>query len=246
MNTIHEANRANWNAWAQWWGERADKRGVWQRCAKEPGLILSPSELSFLSDVAGKDVCVLGSGDNQVVFALAGMGARVTSVDISEKQLEIAQARAATLGLKVTFLRADVTDLRDLADASFDVVYTGGHVSVWIADIRRYYSEAARILRSGGLFLINEYHPMRRMWHDTEGPAPHHPYFNRGPYEYRSKEGLPEYEYHWTVADHLQAVLDAGCALIRVEEYGEDKEDAEFAPAVPALLPTNLLIVAKK
>jgi cation diffusion facilitator CzcD-associated flavoprotein CzcO len=48
------------------------------------------AELKWLADVAGKSVAVLGSGDNQVVFALAGMGAKVTSIDISKQQLDVA------------------------------------------------------------------------------------------------------------------------------------------------------------
>jgi 2-polyprenyl-3-methyl-5-hydroxy-6-metoxy-1,4-benzoquinol methylase len=46
---------------------------------------------------------VLGSGDNQVVFALAGLGAKVISIDISDKQIEVARKRAAVLGLKGRF-----------------------------------------------------------------------------------------------------------------------------------------------
>ena len=91
---------------------------------------------------------MLGSGDNQVVFALAGMGAAVTSVDISE--IEAARSRAAALGLQIEFVQADVVDLSGLGDATFDAVYTGGHVAVCVSDLRRYYGEAARILKSDG------------------------------------------------------------------------------------------------
>jgi ubiquinone/menaquinone biosynthesis C-methylase UbiE len=202
--------------------------------------------MNFLRDVRGKQVCVLGSGDNEVVFALAGMGAKVTSVDISEKQLEVARERAGILGLEVLFLRADVTDLASVPEANFDLVYTGGHVSVWVSDIRQYYAEAVRILRPGGLFIVNEYHPVRRMWHESKGPEPNHRYFNRGPYEYRSDAGLPQIEFYWTVADHIQAMLDAGCALVKVDEQGEGKENDDYAEWVPTTLPICLLIVGRK
>lgn len=246
MNDLHESNRACWNEWADCWRQKGDQRGTWRECHRVPGLVLSPVEMSFLSDVRGKDVCVLGSGDNEVVFALAGMGARVTSVDISEKQLEVARERAGILGLEVSFLRADVADLSGLSDVSFDGVYTGGHVSVWVSDIRGVYAEAGRILRPKGFFIVNEYHPVRRMWHESKGPEPNHRYFNRGPYEYRSDAGLPQIEFHWTVADHIQAVLDAGCALIKVDELGEGKESDEYDPWVPPTLPMYLLIVGCK
>ena len=208
-------------------------------------------EMPFVKDFAGKAACVLGSGDNEVAFALAGMGSRVTSVDISEEQLRIAEERASILELKMVFLRADVTDLTGLQDDSFDLVYTGGHISVWISDIKKYYSEAVRILRPGGRFVVNDYHPIRRMWLDGSGPKPLHRYFNRGPYEYKSDEGLPTFEYHWTVTDHIQAVLDSGCRVVRVDEHGEKIPD-QFGMvkanqrATIDKLPAYLLIVGEK
>lgn len=50
--------------------------------------------MPFVKDVAGKTVCVLGSGDNEVAFALTGMGGKVTSIDISEERLRITKERA--------------------------------------------------------------------------------------------------------------------------------------------------------
>lgn len=246
MTHPHEANRAFWNASVAWWQEKEDRRGVWRRAHMEPSLVLSPAEMPFVQDVAGKDVCVLGSGDNEVAFALAGMGGRVTSVDISEQRLRVAQERAAELGLTLTFLRADVIDLADLQDNTFDLVYTGGHVAVWIADMAAYYSEAVRILKPGGRLIVNEYHPFRRMWLDADGPAPHYRYFDRGPHEYRTDEGLPTYEYHWTVADHIQGVIGAGCRLLNVDEFGEKLEDESWMNVDLSKLPACLLIVGTK
>ena len=241
----HEANRVFWDASAKWWKEKEDQRGLWMKAHEDPALVLSPAEMPFLKDVARKNVCVLGSGDNQVAFALAGLGGHVTSVDISERRLAVAADRARTLGLQVTFLQADVTELSALEDNSFDLVYTGGHMSVWISDIQKYYAEAVRILKPDRLFVVNEYHPMRRMWLDGDGPEPSHRYCNRGPYRYTSEEGLPTFEYHWTVADHIQAVVDAGCRIVKVEEY--EKKIDEFWMAVNLdKLPASLLIVGRK
>ena len=138
-DAIHTANRQRWEASAASWGEHADSRGVWRRCPTGPELVLGASELKYLADLRGKRVAVLGSGNNQVVFVLAGMGASVTSVDVAQQQLDIAQRRAREFGLAVEFVRADVTDLAAFANNSFDVVYTGGHVTVWVADLSSYY-----------------------------------------------------------------------------------------------------------
>jgi len=252
-NRFHAANKTRWEAAAAPWAQGADSRGLWRRCPQEPHLVLCPKELEYLSDIAGKPVCVLGSGDNQVVFALAGLGASVTSVDISQNQLYIAEQRSRELGLSVSFVQGDVTDIGMLGDRCFDVVYTGGHVAVWVADLETYYSEAVRILQPDGLFIINEYHPFRRIWRDSkESLVVESPYWERGPFEYdlsgnilRPEPGtLKSYEFHWTIADYINGVLKAGCRLLSVHEYGEEVCDWEGAPMQG--LPEFLLIIARK
>lgn len=95
-NHLHSANKDRWEAAAEHGRRAVDSRGLWRRCQTEPGLVLSAKELHYLNGIAGRRVCVLGSGDNQVVFALAGLGVLVTSVNISQKQLQIAQLKFAT------------------------------------------------------------------------------------------------------------------------------------------------------
>jgi SAM-dependent methyltransferase len=252
-NRFHETNRRRWDLGSEQWAKGADSRGLWRRCPTEPELVLSAKELEYLADLHGKRVAVLGSGDNQVVFALAGLGGVVTSVDISQNQLDVAERRAQELGLSVSFLRADVTDLSAIDSGTFDVVYTGGHVAVWVSDLDTYYAEAARILRPNGLFMVAEYHPFRRIWKDSPdqlvvGPS----YFERGPFEYdvsedilRPKPGmLKSYEFHWTISDYLNAVLKSGCSVAEVDEFGEEVGDWEGAPLHG--LPEFFLIVARK
>jgi SAM-dependent methyltransferase len=252
-NAWHEANRRGWDAVSPHWQQADVIESQWRRCPGEPELVLHPEELEYLAGIAGKAACVLGSGDNLVVFALAGLGARVTSVDISQAQLEIAAGRAKELGLDITFLRADVTDLRALPDVTFDVVYTGGHVAVWVSDLWRYYAEAVRILKPGGLFIVNEYHPVRRIWKYQEDRLElDFGYFDRGPHAYdRSDEvpgaepgSLPSYEFHWTVSDLVTAVMAAGCELVGLREVGDEQKGWETPPV--AGLPEDLLIVGRK
>ena len=252
-NRFHSANKDRWEAASENWARAADSRGIWRRCPTEPELVLSEKELHSLAGIAGRRVCVLGSGDNQVVFALAGMGARVTSVDISRNQLQVAERRSHELGLAIEFVQADVSDLSGFPDGSFDVVYTGGHVAVWVADLQQFYMEAARILAPAGLFMISEYHPFRRIWEDSQTilSVKSH-YFDRGPFEYDYTENvlsravgtLKSYEHHWTVADFLNSVIGAGCRILFVDEFGEYVGDWEGAPL--AGLPEFLLIVARK
>jgi SAM-dependent methyltransferase len=252
-NSFHGANRRRWDTGAASWAHRADTRGIWRKCHLDPSLALHPTELNWLSDIAGISAAVLGSGDNQVAFALAGLGARVTSVDISDRQIEVARHRAAALGLEMDFLRADVVDLHDLGDATFDLVYTGGYVAPWVSDLNRYYAEAARILRPERLLIVSEYHPFRRVWaKSTTDLELAFNYFDRGPRRFevaqdvlhREPGDLEQFEFHWTIADYITAMLAAGCQLIHAEEFGDACGDWEGAPM--AGLPRSLLLVGRR
>ncbi len=271
---MHEANRRGWDAAASQWQAGIDARVDWRNIPGDIRIALDDVELKHLGDVSGRSACVLGSGDNLVVFALAAAGARVTSVDISQAQLDIAAGRAKELGLSIVFHRADVTELGDLGDpdepgdpddlsgplgGGFDIVYTGGHVAVWVSDLERYYGEAIRILKPGGLFMVNEYHPFRRIWKPTAGPLKQeYHYFDHGPLTYDRSEDLtedsgrsvpsgplPSYEFHWTVSDMVRAMLDGGCELTAMEEYGDGRQGWE-GDAPLENLPANLLLVGRK
>jgi SAM-dependent methyltransferase len=254
MNPMHESNRRGWDAVSPFWQANLDLKKDWRRCPHDPRLALRDEELLLLGAVSGRTVCVAGSGDNMVVFALAGLGARVTSVDLSQVQLDIAEHRAGQLGLDIVFVRADVTDLRALADNTFDIVYTGGHVAVWVSDLNRYYAEAGRILKPGGIFLVHEYHPFRRLWRHAPGPLEQEfRYGDRGPFTYDRSElvpgaapgSLPSYEFHWTVGDYVSAFLNAGCELLSLQEPGDQRQDWEQDAPLEGL-PESLILAGRK
>ena len=303
---MHEANRRSWDAVAAQWQAGIDARVDWRNIPDDIRIALDDVELKYLGDVSSRSVCVLGSGDNLVVFALSAAGARVTSVDISQAQLDIAAGRADELGLSIVFHRADVTELGGLGGpdgpgdqdelrdggpdgpddpqdggpggqvepdestgVGFDIVYTGGHVAVWVSDLKRYYGEAIRILKPGGLFMVNEYHPFRRIWKHSAGSLKQEfHYYDHGPFTYDRSEDLtedsgssgegagspgppgspgplPSYEFHWTVSDLVRAMLEGGCELTAMEEYGDGRQDWE-GDAPLEKLPANLLLVGRK
>ncbi|MDP6505950.1 MAG: class I SAM-dependent methyltransferase [Planctomycetota bacterium] len=253
MSKYHEANRKGWDAVSPGWQAKVERNKDWSSAPHKPENFLNPIEMKFLAGISGKEACVLGSGDNLIVFALCGLGARVTSVDISQTQLDIAADRAGQLGLEIEFHRLDVTNLASILDETFDLIYTGGHVAVWVDDLKKYYAEAARILRPGGLFLINECHPFRRPWKEIpERLELEFNYYDRGPAQYDRSEdvpdaepgSLPSYEFRWTVSDFVQAVLEAGCELICFEEFGDKQPDWTVTPL--AGLPGSLILVGKK
>jgi SAM-dependent methyltransferase len=224
MNEMHEANRRHWDAAAVDWRELRDKDQLWRKCHLEPALAFDGEALEmireFLGDLAGKRACVIGSGDNYAAFALAGMGAAVTSTDISSQQLRVAAERSAELGLEITFARCDAADLRPLEDSSFDLVCSSNGFLVWIADPSRVFSEVHRVLKDGGYYILYDVHPFMRPWKDQVTPLEmEKPYSHTGPFEY-DESGRTVYEFNWTLGDILNPLLGSGLALKKVAESG--------------------------
>lgn len=220
MNRMHEANRQRWNSRADIWEERSNREDRWHRCHKDPDLAFEGGALQLIQEVSGgisnKKVCVIGSGDNMAAFALAGMGAQVTSTDISEERLATASRRAEQLGLSVTFLRSDAACQVSLADSSFDIVCSTNGFFVWIADLEAVFGEVARILNPGGYYVYFDVHPFQRPWKDQAIPVEmEKPYWCTGPFRPLDQDS---YEFNWTLADLLNPMAAAGLMLVKLLE----------------------------
>lgn len=220
MNTMHEANRQYWNEVAEWWERLEEEGGMWQRCPGEPELAFAGGALELIREVAGslsgKDVCVIGSGDNNAVFAFSGMGANVTSVDISERRLAVASKRARQLGLSITFVQGDAADLSLIGDSEFDLVFSSNGFFVWIANLQAVFSEIYRILRPGGHYVFYDIHPFQRPWKDQTKPIEvAKSYWKTGSFEDEEKGSV---EFNWTLADILNPLAAPGFILRRVLE----------------------------
>ena len=220
MNNMHESNKHHWDQASGRWQKLRDEDGLWRSCHNEPELAFAGGTLGLLQEVvgpiSGKDVCIIGSGDNYAAFALAGMGANVVSTDISGRQLEIAARRAEQLDLAITFVKADAANLEQLADSEFDLVFSSNGFFVWISDLQDVFHEAFRVLRPGGHYVFYDIHPFQRPWNDQAATIEvEKPYWETGPFEHKLSG---TFEFHWTFADILNSAAASGFALRSVLE----------------------------
>jgi sarcosine/dimethylglycine N-methyltransferase len=113
---------------------------------------LATAALIDLAQISESDrVLDAGAGIGGTARLIAGeRGARVTAVDLTPEYGEVASwlNDAVGLGALIEVRTADVTEL-PFDDASFDVVVSQ-HVQMNIADKRRLYAEARRVLAPGG------------------------------------------------------------------------------------------------
>ena len=123
--------------------------GVWQ---------LPESELRILGDVRGRAVLELGCGAAQWSIALHTLGANVTGLDLSERQLEHARALMADAGVKFPLVRASA-EATPFDDASFEIVFCD-HGAMTFADPYLTIPEVARILRPDGLLAFAMHTPI--------------------------------------------------------------------------------------
>lgn len=107
--------------------------------------------------VAGKDVLCLAAGGGRHGPLFAAAGARVTVVDLSEAQLAH-DRRAAAAGMAITVVCASLDDLAPLAPQSFDVAVQPV-ASCYLPDLTRAHAELARVLRPGGLHVVQHKQP---------------------------------------------------------------------------------------
>ncbi|MBD3322699.1 MAG: methyltransferase domain-containing protein [Chitinivibrionales bacterium] len=105
-----------------------------------------------------------GVGAQTVILAKRSPGTRFTAIDISEKSLKTAQARAAGKGLgTVRFECGDVTALR-FPDNSFDHIFAC-FVLEHLADPHQALCELKRVLRPGGSLTAIEGDHGSCFWH---------------------------------------------------------------------------------
>jgi SAM-dependent methyltransferase len=238
----HEVNRRHWDTAALKWKELRDRDGLWQLCATTPEIAFTGGALdlirSFCGDLKEKNICVIGSGDNYAAFALARLGARVTSTDISQHQLDIAQDRARELGLEIQFVRADAADLDPLHDAAFDLVCSTNGFFVWISQPALVFSAVRRVLKPGGFYIFYDVHPFQRPWKNQVTPLEmEKPYWDIGPF---TDDANDSFEFNWTLADLLNPLADSGLILKRtIESSAKDSrfwQDHSYEPGTDSAL----------
>lgn len=114
-----------------------------------------PAVLNFPS-MAGKEVLEIGHGMGCDLVHAAKAGAIVHGVDITPNHHEIAKKHLAVNGLEGDLRLCDASEL-PYASNSMDVVYSMG-VLHHTDDTIRCISEAYRVLKPGGTFIMALYH----------------------------------------------------------------------------------------
>lgn len=212
-----------WDEWSETWYPQYRTDQVIAKIINNPESAFHKTTYGMLRkvlpDLQGKRICVPSSGDNHAVFAFHLMGASVTSVDISERQLEHSAVIANKHGWDIEFICDDTMELSQIKSREYDLVYTSNGVHVWIHDLESMYQNIYRILRDNGAYLMYEIHPFNRLFgKDTDKITVVKPYHATGPV---IMENVPRYA--WRMQDIMNAIIKSGLCINHLEEmYAED------------------------
>ena len=76
----------------------------------------------YIPDLTDKRILLPSSGDNHAAIAFALLGAKVTSADISERQLENASVIAGKLNLSIDFVCDNTMELSYIESDAYDLI----------------------------------------------------------------------------------------------------------------------------
>lgn len=223
MTDHQQENQRLWNEWSD------DFQALWNANTAEGELPPAPSPFApdapggrqseVLASVEGKDYVELGCGGGQGSVGTAKLGAEtVVGVDFSSKQLRHARQLRDFYGVRVQFVKGDLTNL-PLADDRFDVASSEAAFQM-VEHIDQALFEAHRILRDGGVFVLSVPHPFNEIL-DPDAETVEQSYFDTGLREITIDE---EYEskltvFDRTVADLHNALVDARFEVRRIIEH---------------------------
>ncbi len=194
---------------------------------------LNAIELGLLGDVTGKELLHLQCHFGQDTLSLARLGAHVTGLDISDTALEKARALAGRCGLDARFIESNVLDRRPELEGLFDIVFTSYGTIGWLPDLRAWGRNIAAYLKPGGKFVFAEFHPAVWMFSNDFSHV-QYAYFNTeviaedetGTYADREAPiNLRSYGWNHSLADVLQALIDAGLRIERFQEFDRSPYD---------------------
>lgn len=259
MPSVPDYNREAWNrqsAAGSRWTTPVDAAAVARARRGELELFLTPNRpapADWLGELPGRDVLALGSGGGQQAPLLAAAGARVVSVDLSDRQLAADRLVAEREGLDLRLVQGDMADLSALTDASFDLIFHPVS-NVFVPDPEPVWRECRRVLRPGGELLAGFMNPFFYLFdHDAiMGGAPptacfRLPYADLerqgpdGPLPPRPDNGDP-WEYSHSLQTQIGGQLAAGLVLVDLyEDWWEDD-----VTSLNRLMPTTIATRARR
>jgi SAM-dependent methyltransferase len=240
---LREQNKLSWNGAV---GAHDSHRGDLAGYLRAGGSTLFPEELELLGDLEGKSLAHLQCNSGGDSLSLVLRGAAVTGVDISEEAVSSARRLSAEAGIPAGFERADVYDWLEEAarrGRRFDSVFSSYGIVCWLPDLEAWARGIAAVLKSGGRFVLMDFHPAADMFDERWARARAYPsggeplLLEEGVGDYVAGstsgltpagfvEGVRTFEnphrchlFRWGLGEVITALAAAGLRIVALKEY---------------------------
>ncbi len=249
---FRDQNRRSWNAVSK---AHDSHRGDLAGFLRDGGSTLFPEERRLLGDLRGASLAHLqcNSGGDSVSLSL--IGASVTGVDISDAAIRAAKDLSRESGIPAEFVRADVYEWLEATkrrSQRFDIVFASYGVVCWLPDLRTWAEGISAILRSGGRFVMVEFHPVSDMFDESWNLAYGYPSggeplpleegvgdyvgesggaltpagFVEGERDFENPEGC--HIFRWGLGEVVTALAGVGLKVVALEEYPYSNGERKF------------------
>jgi ubiquinone/menaquinone biosynthesis C-methylase UbiE len=209
-----------------------------------------PALLEVCGRVQGLRACDVACGTGAFARLLAGAGATVTGVDLSEPMLELARRAERLEPLGIEYAVDDAHTLASLPDDAFDMVTCSLGLTD-IPDLSAAMGAMARLLRPGGTLTFSIPHPCFQLPHyEWATMADGRPgmaisgYFDEGHWRSTNTEGV-RYRvgaHHRRLETYVDTLVEAGFIIERMTE----PRIPEGIQDVYRQLPAFLMVRARK
>lgn len=181
--------------------------------------------------------------------------------DIAENQVKFANEKAIDLGVSCEFVAANILDIGSKYNNLFDYAIITIGALCWFKDLYTFFSVVSRCLKTNGVLIINEQHPVCNMfglpgddnydercslklvnnyftkeWRNTDGMY----YMTKN--EYTSEVFI---DYSHPISEIVNALIKSKLSIKSFDEYDYDISDS-FEQLNGLGIPLSYILVAEK
>jgi SAM-dependent methyltransferase len=227
----------------------AARQGIWSLYLSD----CKPVPRDWFPSLQGLKVLCLASGGGQQAPIFAALGAEVTLLDGSARQLAQDRFVAERENLTIHLVEGDMADLSAFADASFGLIFNPPS-TLFIPDVAPVWRECYRVLQPGGVLMTGFLNPDEFVFDhvalDTEGafvvkyPLPYVEHATLSPQELEERiRAKAMFHFSHSMDDQLGGLTQTGFVLTGF--YEDRRPEADGNP-IRHFMPSYYVVRAQK